>query len=290
MIQQRDLPSICSQIYFPLNLKITSPKTVAQYRFALNDFAETLGRDGTIDDLTDDNLTRMTRHLTVVRGLSPRTVNERVGRLKSLWTWLGKRGEMRTFPTTPRIDAPEPVPFAWSVEELRRLFDAAGNMPGWVGGVRAGDWWQALLAWLWCTGERKDATLKLEYRHLNFARKIATVPASVRKRKKKTAVYPLWSDVIERMKAVRQGERVFHWPFCDSYYFKQWDKLNAIAGLPTGRECKTQCIRVSFATWITVSGGDATKALLHDSPVTTKRHYIDSRHLPHDVPDLPRLG
>lgn len=289
MITSEVLSSICHDDYFPLNVKITAPNTVRQYGFAIDDLTECLGRTAVITDLTDDNLIRMTRYL-LGRGLAPKTINERVGRIRTLWTWLAKRGEVRTWPTAPKLQEPEPVPFAWSVEELRRLFNAAGNMPGWVGGVRAGDWWQALLAWLWCTGERKDATLKLEYRHLNFARKIATVPASVRKRKKKTAVYPLWSDVIERIKAVRQGERVFHWPFCDSYYFKQWDKLNAIAGLPTGRECKTQCIRVSFATWITASGGDATKALLHDSPVTTKRHYIDSRHLPHDVPKLPRLG
>ena len=106
MTSQNNLWTICHDQYFPLNLRIGSVDTIRQYRFALNDFAESLGRIATIDDLNDDNLTRLSRNLLRVRGLAPRTVNERVGRIKSLWTWLAKRGEVRTWPTVTRIPNP----------------------------------------------------------------------------------------------------------------------------------------------------------------------------------------
>jgi len=289
MLTSHELSCVCRDDYFPLNVKITAPNTVRQYGFALDDLNECLGRTAVITDLTDDNLIRMTRYL-LGRGLAPKTINERVGRIRTLWTWLAKRGELRTRPTAPKLQEPEPVPFAWSIDELRRQFVAAGEMPGKVGRIKAGDWWQALFSWVWCTGERKEATFLMEHRHVNHRSKIATLPASIRKQKKKTAIYPLWDEVCEKIKAIKQHERVFYWDRSNVSFYLHYDKLLQRAGLETGRDRKTHSLRVSYATWITVSGGDATKALLHDSPVTTKRHYIDSRHLPHDVPDLPRLG
>lgn len=52
-------------------------------------------------------------------------------------------------------------------------------------------------------------------------------------------------------------------------------KLLKLAGLPVSRHSKTQKMRRTFASHLEASGGDATKALLHDDRGTTARHYID---------------
>jgi len=58
------------------------------------------------------------------------------------------------------------------------------------------------------------------------------------------------------------------------------------AKLPSGRHRKTQSMRVSHATWLTVVGGDATKSLMHSDPATTRDHYIDPKIA---MPNQPRL-
>src|SRR3954454_1371455 len=98
---------LCEKRYFKLNLKC-GPDTQRQYKYALNDWGSVLGHQPTTDDLTDDEITIWIRDLLDRDPpLSKWTINEKVGRVKSLWNWLARRGYVRTFPTVERLAVPD---------------------------------------------------------------------------------------------------------------------------------------------------------------------------------------
>lgn len=98
---------ICTREYFPRRLAIRSDKTVRQYRFAVQDFGRFLGHEPTIADLTDDNLYGLAK-LLICRGLAAKTVNERVGRIKTLWDTPAARPPSGTTRTRfCRLESPE---------------------------------------------------------------------------------------------------------------------------------------------------------------------------------------
>lgn len=283
------LSGVCETLYFSGNLRINSPITKKQYRHAPNDFAAFLGRIPIIDDLRKPVLTGFLRWLKDVRGLAAKTCNERTGRLRALWQWLAEEQMLdRIPPRNLRLPEPETVPVAWSTEELRAIFYAAGNLAGQVSGVPAGKWWQALLLWLWNTGARYGETMALEWEMIRG--EMAVIPGAKRKGGLKTAYYRLWPDTLERMHALRgESSRVFAWDRSECSYYLEWNRLLKSAGLPTGRKRKTQSMRVSHATWLAASGGDATRSLMHSSGTTTAKHYLDRAKLAAPV-ELFRLG
>lgn len=273
--------------YFPVRPTIRSDQTRAQYRFAVNDFGTMLGRTPVKDDLTDDNLNALAIWLLDHKGVAEITANERVGRLKTLWTWLAKRGQIACFPTIARIPQPERIPRAWTAEELRRLFGSFAQEHGEIGGVPANLWWLSAHAWLWNTGERKGATFLFRFDMLDWKSGVAVLPPEVRKGRRKSAVYHLWPDVLDMLKEIRlpRRELVWPWPYHPGTYYHRYDRILQRAGLPTGRYHKTQAMRISHATWLHALGKDATAALGHSSPETTRASYLDTRLLtPMDKP------
>jgi len=284
-----DLWTVCTRFYFPQNLRISSEDTRRQYRYAIHDFTGILNRRPLVSDLTDANLAKLVRYLRESRSLKPITINERIGRLKSLWTWLAKRGVVRKFPTIGRLTESEQIPTAWSEPELHRLYQAAALMPGVVGTITAPEWWQALLSWLWHTGERIGATLAMRWGHVDLRAAVATLPAEIRKQRRKSACYRLPPSLVAQLIAMRDKSRspvVFNWEKSLCSYYLEWNRLLKFAGLPGGRKRKSQAMRVSHATWLTVTGGDATASLLHSDAATTRAHYLDPRIA---TPPPPRL-
>lgn len=273
--------SQCETVYFPRKLTMRSQKTRNAYKYAIDDFGEFLGHIPTIEDLDDDALTLWASAL-LDGPLSVHTSREKLGRIISLWNWLARRGVVKTFPTIQRPPAPETLPKAWDKDELRRLFDAAQWEDGWISGVPARKWWPALFSFAWSTAERRGACLAMEWKHVDLERGVASIPASVRKGKRKPAVYHLWPEVVEMLRAIRapERERVFPWEFSEGCYFYRFGRILKRAGLPNDRKSKTHCLRVSHATWRAIAGGDASKALMHSDPETTRKSYLDSRLIP----------
>lgn len=275
-----DLWTICQEFYFPRKFKVRSQKTRDQYKFAVNGFERFLGRRATLADLNEDSLVGFIHWLLNVRGVAEVTANDRSGRLKTLWDWLARRGHVSTFHTIEKIPEPERQPLAWSQGELESLFIAAKSMPGMVGPFRAAVWWPALLAWYWNSAERYGATFDMQWEHCDLQRGVASLPASIRKGRRKPATYRLWSATVDLLRPLqRPSGPVFPWPFSKASYFLHWSKMLRMAGLPTGRHRKSQSMRVSHATHLTVMGADASRALLHSDPQTTRQSYIDPRFI-----------
>jgi integrase len=272
---------ICQAEFFPRNLRLRSSITRARYFQAIGRFAEFLGREATLDDFDDDTFARWLLWLAENEGLAERTANTMVGRLRTLWTFLAKRGRLSRWPTVQKLDEPEITPLAWSHEELQSLFGAAGRMPGKVGHVRSAVWWETLLAWYWNTGERLGATLAMEWPHIDLVRRVAVLPAGIRKGRRKAATYHLWPEVVAMLQRLqRPSGAVFYWDRHLCTYFLHWNQLLEDAGLPGGRKRKSQAMRVSHATWLAFAGGDATRSLMHSDPATTRKFYLDNRFMP----------
>lgn len=269
--------SVCHDLYFKVRVRLRSEKTRVQYRLALNNFEAALGRKPDLGDLSDDSLAVLC-HWLLAEGLSPHTVNERIGRIKALWNWIARRGLVATFPTLDRLPVDDKIPRAWTVEELRRLFDSCAAEQGRIAGVPAGAWWLGLHSWLWCTSERKGATFALAWSMVDLDGMTAVLPPAIRKGRR-ARVYQLWPECCSMLRAIQlpRRELVFPWPMNDGTYYNHYSRILKRAGLPTGREFKTHCMRVSHASWRDASGGDAAKDLGHASPETTQRHYIDPR-------------
>ena len=284
---------ICERSFFPRKLEL-GPETRKQYRYALDDFGRVLGRQPEESDLTDDALLLWMRAMLDRRPpLSPWTINERVARVKCLWTWMGKRGLIRTFPTVPRLACPEPTPRAWTAEELARLFAAADLEGGLIGPVPARLWWQARLCFHWFTGERYGAVKALRQDWCDLERGVCTIPANVRKGRRKPATYHLPPPLIAALRSIWQPPRelVFPWPLSDCAYWLRWNRILRHAGLPPGRRSKTQALRISHATHRQQQGDDPTKALMPSDPATTLRFYLDASFDPPPRPLFdPRQG
>ncbi len=272
---------LCESMFFPRRLE-TGPDTRRQYKYAINDFARTLGHTPTLADLDDDALLIWTRNLIDRRKngkpLSAWTVNEKVGRVKTLWNWLARRGVVEKFPTVGRIPVPEPSPRAWHEDELQRLFAAADLEGGLIAGIPARLWWQARLAFHWATGERKGAADQLRQEWVNLQRGFCTIPATARKGGRKPACYAIPDWLAECLLAIWLPKRdlVFPWDRSPAVYWLRWNRILKNAGLPAGPRSKTKALRISHATWRKKRGDDPTKALMHSDPSTTRKYYLDS--------------
>jgi len=267
--------------YLPQNLKARSWKTHKNYREAVNDFAAFLGREPTLGDLSDETFAVFAGYLLgPTRNICERTTNEKMGRIKTFWRWAFHKRYVDTFPTICNVPVPERVPRAWREDELVKLINSCRRERGFIEDIPAWRWWITIHGWWWCTGERKEATLLLPVSALDLDNLTASVPAGIRKGRRKPAVYCLWPDLAEMLRemlppATKPRERVFPFSAHTSTFYNRYDRMLRRAGLPHDRYCKPQKMRVSHATWRYLSGGDATRSLGHESDKTTRKHYLD---------------
>ncbi len=189
------LDQLCEQ-YLSVRTKIRSDRTREHYRRSVAQFSDHLCRSATIEDLTDDALSAFIIS-TVNAGFSPITANQRVKQLRALWNWAAKKRLVHDFPTFEDIDEPEPLPTAWTDDELTKLFAACANQRGWIGPHQASTWWLAIHWWWLSTAERTEATMLLRRDMLRLDQGLAVVPASIRKGRAKNRIYRLAPRCVE---------------------------------------------------------------------------------------------
>lgn len=262
--------------YLSLNLRIRHEHTRQQYRNALRRFADFLGHVPVTDDLRDDNISRFLLWLVDIRATSAVTANDRRIYIHALWNWIARRGHLNRWPTTPRLEVPDSYPEAWTREQLARLLDTCRSYKGTIRGVPLALWWMTFHLVLWDTGERTSAALSLRWEWLDIVSGRMKVPASVRKGKRKPALYTLTEPTLLLLREFRRDSgEIFPCGKSRSSFYHRYGRLLRKAGLPCDRTCKPQKMRRSYASWIAALGGNATAALMHDSPATTIKHYLD---------------
>ena len=269
----------CLEKYLSLRTKIRSAKTAEHYRRSIRQFGKFLGHEPRLSDLTDDNLCAFML-ATLRDGFTEATANQRSKQLRALWNWCAKRRLVEQFPTFDDLDEPEPLPAAWSDEDLRKLFAACASARGWIGPHLASTWWLAIHHWWLSTAERTEATMLLERSMLELDKGMAVVPARIRKGKKKNRHYRLSArtcELLEQMLRVPSHTGlVFDHTWRDwKNIFKRYRQLIKAAGLPYVRgKTGPKKLRCTVYTRIEIAGGDASKFARHSDRRVTE-HYID---------------
>lgn len=270
--------TVCTDHFFPVTPTIRDPHTRFQYEIAVNNMGESLEKIATIGDLSDDNVCRMMRYLQDL-GRATRTINERRGRINTVWEWLARRGQTRAWPTVKRLPEPIRTPQAWTKEQLATLFAAVDAMEGTIGNTPARIWWQALLLVCWDTGERIGAILSIGWEHVDLDTGWLLIPAELRKGKSKDMTYRLAPDTVEFLRLMprcSQRRVLFHWPYSVGYLWQKYGLILAAANLPQGRRDKFHRIRRSVASHFEAAGGNATNLLGHSQRATTMI-YLDPK-------------
>lgn len=271
------LRDLCQQ-YFRANLRIRHQHTRDQYLWSVDAFGAYLMRPPRVTDLTRDNLLGL-MHDLADRGKSPATINSRRTYLLALWKFAHRVGRVSEYPDNiGTLPEPRRVPRAWSREQLGQLIDACHRYARPIGGVRGSDWWLAFHGLAWDTAERTGAVLALRWDWYDAGRRVLYVPAECRKAQGKDACYTLGLDTATVLQAVRQqtrAELILPGIGHISGFYRRYETLLKMAGLPTDRQSKPQRIRRSHASHLKAAGGDPTASLMHSSDAVTRRAYLD---------------
>lgn len=268
-------------MYCPRRLVGASPSTLRQYEIQFRHFERFLSHEPTLDDLTSQSVGGLLQWLLDGgdgRGVrSPATVNKCRSHLVAIWSVAAARGVATEPPEVNRLPEPEPQPVAWRMNEIAALLLACHKMRGEIMGLPAPIYYESLLrVWL-DGGERTWATMAVRMEWLDWNSGWLRIPAGARKGKSKSMDYRLKASTMASLGRMREPSRdmLFPWPWSVGLFYKRYDELLEIAGLPTGRKRKGQGMRITFATHLELHGGDATRALRHSSRSTTERSYLD---------------
>lgn len=261
--------------YRSRRLRGKSDNTVRLYRLSIRSFAKTLGHDPTLEDLTDDNVSRHMQRV-IDNGRAKATANKDRSQILAIWRYAAQKNKINRWPDVLEEIEPVRVPKAWTREDLEQLFAEAYRQPGYFGSVPRSLWWQAILMICLDTAERIGAVSQLRWEWIEHG--WVTFPAEVRKGKRRDKRFRLSAASANLLLAVQKvttdRERVFPWPYCQLYLWKLYGNLLRDAGLPHGRKDKFHRLRKTTASVSHAKGLDATDILDHASRKTTLR-YLD---------------
>lgn len=286
------LQDFFDRFYRPLRLRGRSPETARQYHCTITAWAKALGRQPTLDDLADEiALARHVDHRQ--QTVSPYSAEKERCQLMAMARLANERRMIPALPSCPPCVLPDRIPTAWSEDELRRLFDAAGRVAGRAGEVPMSVFFQTLLLVAFETGERVGALLGIQREHIQ--RPWLHVPGELRKGGRRSRVYelsPEACDRLEDMAASNQGHPVFFWPGGKTYIWQRLKRIRELAGL-AGRRLAFQQVRRSAISHYAAAGGDPVQFAGHAQASTTRRWYLDPRYAargPRPADLLPRLA
>jgi integrase len=268
------LDQFLDTVYVPLKLRGRSPESVRLLRHAIRQFSIHLGRPAVLEDLDDLAVSQFLAARAA--SLSPNSVARERSGLLALWNLAQARGLVRLRPLVAPELIPERTPRAFTAAELGVLWTSCGQVRGYVGPVKAGVWFQALLGVLFYSGERITAVLRVGKSH--WGRPWLAVPAEARKGSRKPATYALPDHVADLVDQVSRhdGPGLFFWPASDTALRERWKVITRRAGLGDGPEVQFHALRRSFASHLSAAGGDPRAALGHSSEKVTRR-YLDPR-------------
>lgn len=263
--------------YTEKRLKAGSQNTIRLYNHSINSFGKTLGREPVLGDLTDENIERHMWRI-VNSGGSPASANKDHGQLTALWRFASHNRIVDTWPNIRALKEIERVPMGWMQDECEQIIASTKLEPGAINGIPAKLWWECLVRVLLETGERIGAIRGLCHSHLQG--KWLLVPAHLRKGNKRDKLYTLQEGTANTLRVLiamnRHDKLLFTWDRCETYIYNRYKAILHRAKLPDDRRSCFHRIRRTVASAVAASGGDASAALDHASPRTTRK-YLDPR-------------
>ncbi len=286
------LEDFFARVYRPLRLRSGSPHTERLHRAAISSLRKHLLREPTLDDL--DDLTLATFLEDRASSVSPYTVERERCSLMALARLAFERRLLPIMPVVMPGKLPRRNPSAWTIADVQALLAVCRRQPGMIAGVPASDWWAALVMVAWESGERVGALMAASPR--DWRAPHLSIPAEARKGGREGKIYTLSPATAAAVAAivVPGSDRVWKWPYCQTYLWTRMSKLLKAAGLH-GKRLGFHQIRRTAASHFAAAGGDAAAFLGHAAGSGSKvaaAWYVDARLLPtrpaHEV--LPRLG
>jgi integrase len=257
-----------------------SPHTAAYYRAAVSGLEQWAGRPIDLADLSKPFLLAW---LSSLADRAPSTVNTRRGAILTLWRSAADAGLCPSPPPRiPKRRTPRRDPVAWTLDELRRLYATAGDLPGAWGDCPIAGAWRLAIAVTWETGCRLDELLLARPADLDAANACWTVPAEHTKGRAADHIYHLTADTIALAAALPAGrDRLFPFPWGRRQLWVHFGHLLRAAGLPDDRQHKWHCLRRTASTYAALARGDewAARAIGHTLSVA-RQSYISRRIAP----------
>jgi site-specific recombinase XerD len=291
------------QTYLPERLTGARAQTLCEYRASLKKLNDHVGRDVRLRELTDTLIASFLTSL-IDAGRSPVTANKYRAMLLAVWRNAAEAGLVKRGPRLRKLRQPRNSPDAWSVPELRAIFEAAGLFAksAWYGPVPCNMWWVAALQVAWETAIRRRSLFAIT--HDNIELKDGTLYVAGEDMKDGDGQdYQLSRGCIKAVGRIWHPRRKFIFR-CDlsltegAFAHKierDFKRILEAAGVARSRRRGLTLwhkLRRSTATAIAAQEGiaAATKLLGHSTEVVTTK-YIDKSQLPkRDVTEiLPRL-
>lgn len=267
--------------YRPLRLRGRSANTARLYDNLFRQFdkwlaAEGIAAEGSVEHLDELLLARYLEHRAVSR--SPYTAEKERSQLLALarLAWERRVPGLERMPTCPPSVLPDRIPTAWTAEELRRLFAAAGKAKGFVGTIPAGEWFPACIQLAYESGERIGALLATPAS--DYQRPSLMVQPTARKGGRRGRVYSLSPDLCDRLDKIKAHgyERLLPWFQQPTHIYHRLKVILKSAGLD-GKRIAFHQIRRTAISQIAAAGGDPVQFAGHANPSVTKRWYLDPR-------------
>lgn len=236
-------------------------------------FTAFVGHPATVADLVPESVSRWIAWLETLH-YSQWTIAGHRSRLLALWRWFDASADLRMVrPARP----PEPLPEAWTAEELSRLLAAADRMR------EGAAWFRAIILAAYETGLRRSDLCGLS-RHQIAA------DGTLQLRQRKTG-----SPVVVRMRAstaalvlALPGEQPLAIPWGSRRYTDLWRELCRLANVPLGG---LQKLRRTGASYIARDFGmDAAREWLGHRTEGMVRHYVDRRIATITIRQPPRVA
>lgn len=217
------------------------------------------------------------------RGLSPVTVADHRRNVLIVWRQAARDGHCPRPEEVRRVRVPQPVPVAWTLEEVRRLLEAANCVPGYLGnGLPKSRYLVCLVRTAYESGLRRGDIFRLAVSDV-------AVDGSLRSLQGKTRVghvaklQPPTVRLFGWLAARLKGDRDPHWqsplrwPHASRWLYSLLERVRIAAEVPDGA---LQQLRRTGATQVErIHPGGAMRYLGHQTPGLAYRHYVDRRQL-----------
>lgn len=239
-----------------------------QYGRTLGVFGEYLTRDGTTDDLTGDVVSAWVLWMADRWATCSRMGHR--NKLLVLWRFAHKRGWAAPVGEIRVVRKPDPMPTSWILAEVRKLVDATGSpLLGKFKGRRVGPYFKALIMTGYESGLRRGDLWALERDNIG-----ADGFVQITMHKTGWGHRPQLSLATTALVLALPGPRPLAWWGVEHRsFYRQWDKLVAIAGVRNGA---LHQLRRTGASYIARDQGiEAAKRWLGHRDEGMFKHYVD---------------
>ena len=272
------LSEFLTQHYLPEHVLSLQPQSLDQLRYSAEHFTKWLGHPAATADFTKLLLVGFLAN-RIKDGRSPGTVNKDRRSLLCLWHAAADLGLCPQPPRIPKVREPASVPHTFTADELKELLAAAARMPD-VGLYHGPTWWASLLVFLYQSGARITAALKVETTDVDFVNRVVVLRGENAKTHKTQVVSINDTGVfwLRKQISTRRGE-VWPWPKHHRRLFEWFKRLVELTSVEMPARTAFHSFRRTHATAVCELFGleAASRQLAHSSIAVTRRYVANSR-------------